>query len=178
MLLSKELVDLIKNEMQTMTDRIKSGEITEKEYMGHFEVEAEQTQRLQVKVTGEGHTFFVDETEPFGANKGPAPVYYFLGAYAACFEMNMITFCVMSNLNVESIKINISATMDGRDNFKSSDAPPVRLKTLTLRAVIHSDESEAKLDRIFKKAKRNCVIGGSLHADIEKTYLMEIIPNS
>ena len=178
MLLSDELIETIKKEMQQQAEILKSGKMTDEESIYSFEVEAEHTKKLQVKIHADEHEYFVDEPDPYGENIGPSPIYYFLGSYAACFEMNLLTFCVMSNVDLQKVHVKITATMDARDSFRGPKFPPVRLRSLTVHTFVTSNEEKSKLERILEKAKHECVIGGSLHEDIDKKYVLEVTPHS
>ena len=100
-----------------------------------------------------------------------------LAGHAGCFEMTWIYLCSTSNLDVDEVKVEISAEMDGRDSFKGSKSPPTRLKSMKIHTIVKSNESEKKLERIHKKARHDCSVGGSLHPDIEKEYTLEVIPS-
>ena len=179
MLLDKELVEMMRKEMKEFQDLLESGkDVPESAYMGKLKVVAVQKEKLQVEISAQDHKIIADEPLPYGKDEGPSPVELLLAAHAGCFEITWIYLCSISNLDVDEIKVEISAEMDRRDGLKGPKSPPTRLKSMKIHTVVKSNESEKKLERIHTKARHDCWVGGSLHPDIKKEYTLEIIPSS
>jgi len=179
MLIDNELVEMMRKEVKDFRDLINSGEhVPESAYMGKFKVVAEQKENMQVEISVQDYKIIADEPLPYGKDEGPSPMDLLLAGYAGCFEMTWLYLCSISNLDVEEIKVEISAEMDGRDSLKGPKSPPPRLLSMKIHTILKSNESEKKLERILTKARHDCSVGGSLHPDIEKEYTLEIIPGS
>jgi len=152
--------------------------VPESEYIGEFNVLAEQEANFKINISTGGHSILADEPNPIGDNSGPTPVDLLLAGYAGCFEMSWLALCSLSNVKVEEIKVKISAKIDRRDSIGGPNDPPRRLQSLQITSIIKTAESEAKLSRVLAKVIRGCPVGGSIHPDIDREYLLQIIPNS
>ena len=178
MSIDPDLKKLIIKEETKFQKRIKSGEMKESEYMYELSVVGKHEKNLRLDISTKHHTIIIDEPAPYGDNLGPSPVELVLAGYAGCFQMGVIIFANSSNLKVDDVKVEISAKQDARNSFPGPKDPAPRFVSMKIRTIIRSDESEKSLKRIVEKSKHSCVIAGSLHPDIEKEYILEIIPSS
>ncbi|RLI64189.1 MAG: hypothetical protein DRO88_07980 [Promethearchaeia archaeon] len=180
MLLEPKLVKQMVKETEEMRKKIQnSGEnLLESEYIYTSKVKARQVEKMQIEISTANHKVIVDEPKPFGKDEGASPIDLLLAAYAGCFQITLIFLSCASNLDVEDIKVEISAQMDARDGFRGPKSPPPRIKSMKILTIFKTSEPEKKIQRIIRKAKHDCSVGGSLHPDIKKEYILEIVPMS
>lgn len=144
----------------------------------HFEVNyhvtCSQIKNFQLQATAGEHAVTLDEPHNIaGDNTAMNAVQMLLSAFASCYETNWLFYITAYNLDVEDISVSISAVIDRR---YSLGVTPARLKSMVITSKLISNETREKIEHIGEKAKKTCVVGGSLHPDIEKIYKIEIFP--
>ena len=109
-----------------------------------------------------------------GDDTALAPVFTLLCALSACMEMNWVIYTSASKMEVKKVEMEVTGWIDLRFTF--DDKVPVRIKRIELVSKIYTNDSAEKVARVYEKVKKYCIVGGSLHPDIEKTYRLEQYP--
>ena len=137
-----------------------------------YEVTSKQTENFQLQVTAGEHSVTLDEPLSIaGDNTAMNAVQMLLSAFASCLETNWLFYLTAYKLNVDDVRVHISAVIDRR---YSLGVTPARLKSIVVTSKLITTEPMDKIEKIAEKAKKTCVVGGSIHPDIERTYRIEI----
>ena len=142
--------------------------------IGRVHVVAEQEENAAVRVKAitakQTYQFRTDEPHVNGGDEtAPTPVHTLVGALSACLETNWIYYTSFAKLDVESIKVEVHATIDrrfilGREEF------PARLKSIFVKSFISTNEPKHKFNHVFQKVRNLCPVGGSLHPKINLSF--------
>ena len=95
-----------------------------------------------------------------------------ISAFASCLETNWLFYITAYKLEVEDVRVHIFAVIDRR---YSLGITPARVKSFVITSRLITNEPLDKIENIAEKAKNTCVVGGSIHPDIERIYNIEII---
>ncbi len=176
MLLDPDSLGKIRRNQQKALELFKTtpDHLQQETFRRTFQASASQVKNLQVNVETEGYSLILDQPSRNGGNeKGPCPVSMLLGAYAACLEMSWLVLISLSKLNVEFVKVQIMGELDGRYSLGKSKSPLARLTKIKITTFLKTTESHSKFESLMRKAIEMCPVGGSLHYDIKKTYVIE-----
>ena len=176
MLLNPDSLGKIRQNQQNALNLFKStpDHLQKETFRREFQACVSQVNNLQLDIETEGYHYTSDQPSRNGGNeKGPCPVSMLLGAFAACLEMDWLVLISLSNLKVDKVKVLITGELDGRYNFGNKNGPPARLTEIKIQTVIKTIEDHSKFEHLLQKAIEMCPVGGSLHADIKKTYSIE-----
>ena len=137
-----------------------------------YEVTSKQTENFQLIATAGEHAVNLDEPLSIaGDNKGMNAVQMLVSAFASCLETNWLFYLTAYKLNVEDIQVHISARIDRR---YSLGVTPARIKSFVITSKLITEEPLNKIEKIAEKVKKTCVVGGSIHPEIERIYNIEI----
>lgn len=142
-----------------------------------YEATSKQTENFQLHVTAGEHSVKLDEPLSIsGDNTAMNAVQMLISAFASCLETNWLFYITAYKLEVEDVRVHISAVIDRR---YSLGIIPARVKSFVITSRLITEEPIDKIEKIAEKAKKTCVVGGSIHPDISREYKIEIIkPNS
>ena len=137
-----------------------------------YEVTSTQIENFQLNVIAGEHSAKLDEPLSIaGDNTAMNAVQMLISAFASCLETNWLFYITANKLNVEDVRVHISAVIDRR---YSLGVTPARVKSFVITSKLITDEPLDKIEKIGEKAKKTCVVGGSIHPDIERIYRIEI----
>ncbi|MHA1718476.1 MAG: OsmC family protein [Promethearchaeota archaeon] len=140
----------------------------------NYHVTCSQIQNFQLQATAGEHIVKLDEPHNIaGDNTAMNAVQMLISAFASCLETNWLFYITAYKLEVKDVSVSVSALIDRR---YSLGLTPARLKSMVITSKLISNETREKIEHIGEKAKKTCVVGGSLHPDIEKIYKIEIFP--
>ena len=141
-----------------------------------YEVTSTQIENFQLNVVAGEHSAKLDEPLSIaGDNTAMNAVQMLVSAFASCLETNWLFYITAYKLNVEDVRVHISAVIDRR---YSLGIIPARVKSFVITSKLITKEPIEKIENIAEKAKKTCVVGGSIHPDIERIYRIEIVkPN-
>ena len=142
-----------------------------------YEVTSTQIENFQLNVIAGEHSAKLDEPLSIaGDNTAMNAVQMLISAFASCLETNWLFYITAYKLKVEDVSVHISAIIDRR---YSLGITPARVKSFVITSRLITEENKDKIEKIAEKAKKTCVVGGSIHPDINREYKLEIIkPNS
>lgn len=142
----------------------------------NFHALAKHHSNFQLCVETEGHSVEFDQSlRNAGDATAPCPMSMLMASIAACLEMNWVVLLTLSQVAVEDVKVRVEGTLDGRYNIGGRRAPPARLQSLDITSILRTYAPREKIENLFEKAIAMCPVGGSLHADILKSYRLEIV---
>ncbi len=141
-----------------------------------YEVTSTQIENFQLNATTDKHSVKLDEPLNIaGDDTAMNAVQMLISAFASCLETNWLFYITAYKLKVENVSVHISAVIDRR---YSLGVTPARVKSFIITSRLVTEEDIDTVKKIAEKAKKTCVVGGSIHPDIEKTYKFELIkPN-
>ena len=147
----------------------------EKAFLGKFALESVQKKNLQISVSTRNFTITIDEPPASGGDDiAPSPVEVLLAAFAGCLHVNWVIYLSFAKIEVEHLKVKMESGLDMRYVLTTPEYPP-RLKNVKIITEIKSDASMKKLEHVLEKVKRTCPVGGSLHPDITREYIIKKI---
>jgi len=137
-----------------------------------YEVTSTQIENFQLNVIAGEHSAKLDEPLSIaGDNTAMNAVQMLISAFASCLETNWLFYITAYKLNVEDVRVHISAVIDRR---YSLGVTPARVKSFVITSKLITEEPIDKIEKIAEKAKKTCVVGGSIHPDIERVYRIEL----
>ncbi|QEE15848.1 OsmC family protein [Promethearchaeum syntrophicum] len=137
-----------------------------------YEVTSTQIENFQLSVIAGEHSAKLDEPLSIaGDNTAMNAVQMLISAFASCLETNWLFYITAYNLNVKDVRVHISALIDRR---YSLGIIPARVKSFVITSKLITEEPMEKIEKIAEKAKKTCVVGGSIHPEIERIYHIEI----
>ena len=137
-----------------------------------YEVTSTQIENFQLNVVAGEHSAKLDEPLSIaGDNTAMNAVQMLVSAFASCLETNWLFYITAYKLEVEDVRVHISAVIDRR---YSLGIIPARVKSFVITSKLITEEPMDKSEKIAEKAKKTCVVGGSIHPDIERIYRIEI----
>lgn len=133
-----------------------------------------QKAQFQLETTIRDHLIYVDEPESSGGdNTAASPFDTLLAAYAGCIQMNWLIYSSIHQVALQNVETEITGMIDRRYPL---GVVPARLLAVRIISRLYTSEKPEKFDRIFEKVKQFCIVGNSLHPDIEKEYVLEFYP--
>ncbi|MHA1512225.1 MAG: OsmC family protein [Promethearchaeota archaeon] len=138
-----------------------------------YEVTSTQIENFQLNVIAGEHSAKLDEPLSIaGDNTAMNAVQMLISAFASCLETNWLFYITAYKLEVEDVRVHISAVIDRR---YSLGITPARVKSFVITSKLVTKEPLDKIEKIAEKAKKTCVVGGSIHPDIERIYNIELL---
>ena len=162
-LISDETLKAYKKRFQKM-QKHKDTEIGKKLFVSKLVAVSEQISNLHVK-TRIGD-FEIENEGPEqlgGSGKIPGPMPMFLAILANCLEITAILYLSFSNVNVNSIKVEVEAIHDKRSALDPKKEPFPGFYDIKYTWYVDTEESLKKIDRILKKAEEICPVKGTFN---------------
>ncbi|MDR9415667.1 MAG: OsmC family protein [Gracilimonas sp.] len=141
-----------------------------------FTVHSKLEEGFHSEIKARDFEFISDEPENLGgADAGPNPVEYVLGALAACQEIVIKAHAGQLGIDLKSVKVDVTGDLDLHGFFALSDARPgftnVRYQTL-----IETEENDpVKLQKLKDLSLENCpvldIIQNPVPVSGEVTYI-------
>ncbi len=140
-------------------------------------VETEQIDNLHVKNKIEGFQLECDEGEELGgSNKAPNPMQMLISSLATCSLLSVVMFFTVMKLNVEHVKLELSAKFDMRGIINPKNREPPGLNDFHFKWFIKTEVPLSKIKKIIKRAEKMCPIRGTIERS--NFFSQEIILNN
>lgn len=138
-------------------------------------VTAQAESPMQTRVETRGFEFVIDQPEKFGgADAGPTPVEYLLGALAGCLNVTAHLVAREMGLEVNGLEISIEGDLYPAKFMGMSDEP--RAGYEDIRAVIHADvvADEETIETWLAETEARCPVTDNLNHDtpLEVTFAL------
>lgn len=102
--------------------------------------------------------FYVDEPKALGgADKGPNPLEYLLGALSACATIVGASVAKEQNFTYRGIEYATSGKLDPR-GYKGVEGVKTYFQSVRLDVIVDTDESEEALQRVAEVAEKRCPV--------------------
>ena len=131
----------LEKSLLTLIDGIRSDP---KQADATFKARSELTEGFLADVNVRDFTFHSDEPKDLGGtDKGPNPVEYVLGAFAACQEIVIKAYATVLGIRVSSVRVDVQGKLDLHGFLNLSDERP-GFTGVTYQTVIETDETDEK----------------------------------
>jgi uncharacterized OsmC-like protein len=175
MLLEKDKLECMRDRTKKLAADQKQG-LPEASFLSSLEVQASQVQDLQIRVQIREHVINVDRSLAAGGDgTAQSATETLLAAAAACLEINWIAYSSAFNLEIKKVTVKIEGKLDQRFVLSGLDIP-ARLKSMKITSQIVCSEDRERIERVYKKVLQYCPVGGSLHPEIRKEYILDVQP--
>jgi len=174
MLLEEDRVNHLREMQKKMGLAIKQGVPAEK-FLNNLTACAEQVQNLHMRVQVRDYEIHVDEPAPMGGDGfAPSPLETLLAAVAGCTETTWVLASSIFDLAVDNVEVKVEGSIDRR--YMQDPSVPARLQSIRITSRVTTSEPQEKMERIYGRLQQMFPVAGSLSADIEKEFLLEVIP--
>ena len=113
---------------------------------------------LQSVVTLREHKLTVDEPKSFGGkDEGPSPVELILAALATCQEITYKAFATAAGINIESVSVNLTGTLDLHGFLALNNTRP-GFQHISGTVDIKSSSSKAEIDKLIDTVNTHCPV--------------------
>jgi uncharacterized OsmC-like protein len=174
-LISAESINAYKERLKRMRSCNKS---SSEVFIDKYTAVSEQVENLHVKAKVGDFEIEADEpTKLGGFNKAPNPMQLLIASIANCLELSALTYFSFSNLDIESVKVEVSALYDKSYILKEGnfvDGFP-GFYDFGINWIIESKENPAKIERILKKINSCCPVKGTIAKKNEFSYNIQLI---
>lgn len=175
MVLENERLERMRERAKQIRAGVKDG-APEETFMDTIMVVSSQVHNLQVCARVRNHDIYVDEPVTGGGDDtAPSPVETLLAAIATCTEINWIAYSAAFGITLDLAEVTVEGTIDRRYIISGIESVPPRLKAVKITSHVRTGESREKIERVHAKVAHFCPVAGSLHPDIEKEYILEIL---
>jgi uncharacterized OsmC-like protein len=174
MLLEEDRVSRLREMRKKMGLAIKQGVPAEK-FLNHLTASAEQVQNLHMKVQVRDHEVHIDEPVPMGGDDfAPSPLETLLAAVAGCKETTWVLASSILDMAVDKVEVNVEGSIDRR--YMQDPSVPARLQSIRITSRVTTSEPQEKMEMVFGRLQQMLPMTGSLSEDIEKEFLLVVIP--
>ena len=113
---------------------------------------------LQSVVTLREHKLVVDEPKSFGGkDEGPSPVELILAALATCQEITYKAFATASGINIESVSVNLTGTLDLHGSLALNNTRP-GFQYISGTVDIKSSSPKTEIDKLIDTVNTHCPV--------------------
>jgi putative redox protein len=114
---------------------------------------------LQSVVTLREHKLIVDEPKSLGGkDEGPSPVELILAALATCQEITYKAFATASGINIESVSVNLTGTLDLQGFLALNKNTRPGFQHISGTVDIKSSSSKAEIDELIDTVNTHCPV--------------------
>jgi putative redox protein len=114
---------------------------------------------LQSVVTLREHKLIVDEPKSFGGkDEGPSPVELILAALATCQEITYKAFAVSSGINIESVSVNLTGTLDLQGFLALNKKTRPGFQHISGSVDIKSSSPKVEIDKLIDTVNTHCPV--------------------
>ncbi|TFG07808.1 MAG: OsmC family peroxiredoxin [Promethearchaeota archaeon] len=132
-------------------------------FLSRLVAESEQVENLHVKSTINDLTIHNDAPLDLGGKSGcPSPMQSLLATHANCLEITALLYLSFSEVNVDSIKVKVEATLDKRSALSTKEAPSPGFFNMSHTWYVNSSEKPEKIEEVLKRVEEICPVGGTL----------------
>jgi len=137
--------------------------MSETEHIERFAVSAESKSETKTVVEARDFEFVVDEPMSLGgANDGPNPVEYLIGAWAGCLNVVVHTVSEERGITLDSVKIDINGDLDPRKLLGIDDDVRAGYQEINVQIEVESDADEEALEGFGKEVEERCPVGDNI----------------
>jgi uncharacterized OsmC-like protein len=124
-----------------------------------FKAQSQLTEGFLADINIRDFTFHSDEPKDLGgSDKGPNPVEYVLGAFAACQEIVIKAYATVLGIEVKSVSVDVQGKLDLHGFLNLSDERP-GFTGVTYQTLIETDETdEKKLKQLEEFSVNRCPV--------------------
>ena len=113
---------------------------------------------LQSVVTLREHKLIVDEPKNFGGkDEGPSPVELILAALATCQEITYKAFATTAGINIESVSVNLTGTLDLHGFLALNNTRP-GFQHISGTVDIKSSSPKTEIDKLIDTVNTHCPV--------------------
>jgi putative redox protein len=113
---------------------------------------------LQSVVTLREHKLIVDEPKSFGGkDEGPSPVELILAALATCQEITYKAFATAAGINIESVSVNLTGTIDLHGFLALNNTRP-GFQHISGTVDIKSSSPKTEIDKLIDTVNTHCPV--------------------
>jgi putative redox protein len=113
---------------------------------------------LQSVVTLREHKLIVDEPKSFGGkDEGPSPVELILAALATCQEITYKAFATAAGINIESVSVNLTGTLDLHGFLALNNTRP-GFQHISGTVDIKSSSPKTEIDKLIDTVNTHCPV--------------------
>ncbi|WP_058828434.1 OsmC family protein [Haloferax sp. Q22] len=128
-----------------------------------FAVAAEAASPTETRVFTRGFEFVVDEPESLGgANAGPNPVEYVLGALAGCLNVTAHVVAREMDLDVRDLEISIEGDLNPAKFMGKRDDGRAGYEEIRVAVTADVDADEATIDAWLTAVESRCPVSDNL----------------
>ncbi|MCO8268096.1 OsmC family protein [Haloferax sp. AB510] len=128
-----------------------------------FAVAAEAASPTETRVSTRGFEFVVDEPESLGgANAGPNPVEYVLGALAGCLNVTAHVVAREMDLDVRDLEISIEGDLNPAKFMGKRDDGRAGYEEIRVAVTADVDADEATIDAWLTAVESRCPVSDNL----------------
>jgi putative redox protein len=114
---------------------------------------------LQSVVTLREHKLIVDEPKSFGGkDEGPSPVELILAALATCQEITYKAFATASGINIESVSVNLTGTLDLQGFLALNKKTRPGFQHISGSVDIKSSSPKVEIDKLIDTVNTHCPV--------------------
>ncbi|AKU06717.1 MULTISPECIES: OsmC family protein [Haloferax] len=128
-----------------------------------FDVSARAESPTETRVSTRGFEFVVDEPESLGgANAGPNPVEYVLGALAGCLNVTGHVVAREMDLDVRDLEISIEGDLNPAKFMGKRDDGRAGYEEIRVAVTADVDADEATIDAWLAAVESRCPVSDNL----------------
>jgi len=110
-------------------------------------------------VTLREHKLVVDEPKSFGGkDEGPSPVELILAALATCQEITYKAFATASGINIESVSVNLTGTLDLHGFLALNKNTRPGFQHISGTVDIKSSSPKTEIDKLIDTVNTHCPV--------------------
>ena len=133
-----------------------------------FDIEAEQTGPMQVKVDTGSFELVIDEKEEMmGDDEGPNPIEYQLAALSGCLNVVGTFIAKQQGLDIEKKEFNVSGEIDPEGFRDGSSGVKPGLKEVNVDVAVETTEDQETVENWLEEVEQRCPVSDSLRSQTE-----------
>jgi uncharacterized OsmC-like protein len=137
---------------------------------------SEQIDNMHVKASVGDYIIECDGPKDLGGSGDvPGPMQMFLASLANCLEITALLYLSISNVNVNSINVEVEAMYDKRSSLNPKKEPFPGFYDIKYVWNIETDENLKKVDQILKKVEEVCPVKGTFNRHHEFPRELQLV---
>lgn len=162
MLISQESINAYKERLKQMA-KYKLSKEGDDLFIEEMIATASQLENLNVCATINDFSVQCDEPESLcGTKRAPRPMELFIASLANCLETGALLYFSFSNVNIESVNVEVKAKFDKRAVLKVPNAPLPGFYDISLTWHVKSNARHEKIIEVLERVENNCPVKGTI----------------
>ncbi|PRO66029.1 OsmC family protein [Alkalicoccus urumqiensis] len=121
-----------------------------------------QTEGMKADIQSKDHKLVIDEPQNMGGtDEGADPLSTLLGALAGCENVVANMAAKEMEFDLQKIEFEVDGELDPRGLMGTADVRPY-FNTVSVRAVVHTSESDERIQELKEKTDARCPVFTSL----------------